>query len=290
MGLTRTWMFVPGCDLKKIEKARGLGSDIIIYDLEDAVPLSEKAVARHIVKLELQANMKQINYVRINGSATSFYKEDLEEIIHGSLQGIMLPKSESAEQIVLLDAIINRLEQERGIPVGTIEIVPLIESALGLYNTFAIASSVHRVRRLAFGSIDFALDINAQLTKDGIELLFARSQLVAMSRAAGIEAPIDTVFIDIQDSSSLMKETAFIKQLGFQGKLVIHPSQIGIVNEVFTPTKGEVADASLIVSCFHQAVKEGLGALQVKGKMVDQPVVERAKKTLEIAELLGLSV
>jgi citrate lyase subunit beta/citryl-CoA lyase len=284
--LARTWMFVPGSDPKKIKKARSLNADVLIYDLEDSVSFSEKAAARQMVKNEIRLNLKQAKYVRINGSRTSFFHDDLHELLNENIKGIILPKSESAEQMLVLNKIVSQLEVLTGIPQGTIEVVPLIESALGLHRAYEIATSVPRVKRLAFGSLDFALDINAQLTKEGAELLYARSQMVVVSRAAGIEAPIDTVFFDIKDSANLTKETLFVKQLGFQGKMVIHPSQIDIVNEVFKPTNEEVEEAGLIVAAFDEAVRGGSGVVQFRGKMVDRPVVERAKKILEFAELL----
>ncbi|SED06395.1 CoA ester lyase [Paenibacillus sp. GP183] len=287
MKLARTWMFVPGSDMKKMEKARSLAADALIYDLEDAVSFSRKAAARQMVKNEIRSDFKQqAIYIRINGFSTSFFHDDLNELVGENIQGILFPKAESVEQLTVLSNIISDLERESGISRGTVEIVPIIESALGLQRAYEIASTVKRVKRLAFGSLDFALDINAQLTKEGIELLYARSQLVVVSRAAGIEAPIDTVFFDIKDSANLTKETLFVKRLGFQGKLVIHPSQIEIVNEVFKPTKDEIEEAGLIVAAFDQAVRSGLGAVQFRGKMVDRPSVESAKKILQFAELL----
>lgn len=288
MNMVRTWMFVPGSSQKKMEKARDLAADVLIYDLEDAVPFNEKDTARKMVKNELHFNSKQARYIRINGINTPFFHDDLYELVNENIDGIILPKSESKEDIILLDRIISHFEKKKGISYEPIEIVPLIESALGLHHAYEIASSTPRVKRLAFGSMDFTLDINANSTKAGMELLYARSQLVIVSRAAGIEAPIDTVFIDIKDSANLTKETIFVKQLGFQGKLVIHPSQINTVNEVFKPNKEELEEAELIVSAFDEAIKEGTGVVQVRGKMVDPPVVERARKLLEVAELLHL--
>jgi citrate lyase subunit beta / citryl-CoA lyase len=284
--LARTWMFVPGSEMKKMEKSRSFVADALIYDLEDAVSFSEKDAARKIVKNEVRSNHKQAKFVRINGFHSSLFQDDLNEIFDVNIQGIFFPKSESVEQMIVLSEIISKLEKEADISDGTIEIVPMIESALGLQRAYEIASSVQRVKRLAFGSLDFALDINAQLTKEGTELLYARSQLVVASRAAGIEAPIDTVFFDIKDSANLTKEALFVKQLGFQGKLVIHPSQIDIVNEVFKPTNQEIEEAGLIVAAFEEALSGGLGVVQFRGKMVDKPVAEQARKILEFAELL----
>jgi citrate lyase subunit beta / citryl-CoA lyase len=286
MTLFRTWMFIPGSDNKKLEKARDLKADVIIYDLEDAVAINEKKMARKLVKNALETNIKKVNYVRVNTVNSSFFYDDVNEIIYKGLAGIVLPKVESREQIQILDSLISELEMKRNMTLGLIEIVPIIESALGLYHSFEIASTSKRVKRIAFGSIDFSLDINAQLTKEGIELLYARSKLVTISRAAGIEAPIDTVFVDIKDQEGLLKETIFVKQLGFQGKLVIHPAQIDVVNEVFKPTIEEIEEAKLIVSGFEEAVSNGSGVVQIRGKMVDFPVVERAKKILQAAETI----
>lgn len=197
------------------------------------------------------------------------------------MKGIVLPKAETKEDIQFVSKIIEEKEKEFGITIGEIQLVPLIESALGVHNAFSISSSSKRVRSLAFGSIDFTLDIKGETTSHGLELLYARSQLVIASRAAGIESPIDTVFSDFKDSEGLNRETKLIKELGFQGKLVIHPSQISIINEVFMPTQTEVEKAFQIVSAYEEYKKVGTGVFELDGKMVDLPVVEQARKILE---------
>jgi citrate lyase subunit beta / citryl-CoA lyase len=286
MQLSRTWMFVPGIDHRKMAKARDLGADVLIYDLEDAVSINEKQMAREMVREEISSLTISnfTKYVRINAINTPYFHDDLHEVVDEKINGIMLPKAESAQDLIFLNGIISQMEKKRGIPEGSIKIIPLIESAIGLYRAYDIATSVKRVNRLAFGSMDFMLDIKVQSTKEGTEILYARSQLVVVSRAAGIEAPIDTVFIDIKDTESLKKETNLVKQLGFKGKLVIHPSQIEIVNGLFNPTKEEIEESKLIVAAFEKSSSEGIGAIQVHGKMVDQPIVESAKKILQMAE------
>lgn len=286
MNLFRSWMFVPGSDKKKIDKISQLPCDVVIFDLEDAIASCEKESARKKVSEALQKYETIYKVVRINSINSPYFEDDVKEIISNGVQGIMLPKSESKEQILLLDEKIRRLEEEKGINYA-VAIIPLIESALGVCRSEQIASSCTRVKCLAFGSVDYVLDIDAELTKEGIELLYARSHLVNVSRAVGIQQPIDAVYVDINDLQGLKKETQFVKQLGFQGKLVIHPKQIDVVNEVFLPSKIEIENAQIIVSAYNESIRNGKGAVQVNGKMVDYPVVERAKRILEKVEFSG---
>ncbi|MEW9673746.1 CoA ester lyase [Ammoniphilus sp. 3BR4] len=286
MALIRSWMFVPGSDSKKIGKVQQLPADVIIFDLEDAVALAEKESARKKVKEALGIETNKNYVVRVNSTDTPYFVDDVKEIVGEGLMGIMLPKSESREQILLLDDLLGKLEKEQGLK-REIEVIPLIESALGVCRADEIASASARVKCLAFGSVDYTLDIDAELTKEGFELLYARSRLVNVSRAAGIQSPIDAVYTDIHDLEGLRKETTFIKQMGFQGKLVVYPKQIGVVNEVFMPSREDIENAQMIVSAFEKSVKEGLGAVQVNGKMIDLPVVERAKRIVEKAEWLA---
>jgi citrate lyase subunit beta/citryl-CoA lyase len=288
--LFRTWMFVPGNNERRIEKAKGLNADVIIYDLEDAVALNEKETAREMVRNTLQQNQDRVKFVRVNDLHTAFFSDDLAAVVNAGLSGIMLPKASSAEDIIAADSLITKLEQQNGLKDGSIEIVPLIENALGVYFAYDIAKSSDRVKRLAFGSVDYTLDIQAELSKEGTELLFARSQLVIHSRAAGKESPIDAVFIHIKDEDGLLRDAKLAKQLGFQGKLVVHPDQIHIVNEVFTPTLEEIEEAQAIVVAFDEALQRGLAAIQVGGKMIDYPVAARAKKTVEKAKQLGITL
>ncbi|WCK56351.1 CoA ester lyase [Aneurinibacillus sp. Ricciae_BoGa-3] len=286
MHVLRSWLFVPGSDSKKIEKARESLADVVIFDLEDAVSVNEKSSARNKVKEAVNTRDGKLKYVRVNSFFTPFLIEDINSIVGEGLAGIILPKSENKEQLLLIDYLMNQLERNKNLK-QKIEIMPLIESACGIYNAYEIARSCDRIQRLAFGSVDFALDINAELTEDGNELLYARSQLVIASRAAGIEPPIDAVYLNIKDTGGLWKETRFVKQLGFQGKLVIHPNQIQTVNEVFVPSLQEIEESQIIVEAYGKALSEGIGVVQVKGKMVDVPVIERAKKIIEKSEFLS---
>ncbi|MCK6257353.1 CoA ester lyase [Fictibacillus sp. KIGAM418] len=283
MNGSRTWMFVPGSDEKKLQKAGSLSADVLIYDLEDAVSPDEKEMARSRVRKAIDLHGDKVNFVRINSYHSPYFYEDLTNVLSTGISGIVLPKAETCEQIVFLDRIISELETKRNMDSNQIKIVPIIESALGLHHAFEIASASPRVIRMAFGSMDFALDIQAELTKSGMELLYARSHLVIASKAAGIEAPIDTVYVDIKDSDGLLKETTLIKQLGFQGKLIIHPDQIELVNQVFAPTKEEIEEAERLVKAFERSLVNGSGVLQLDGKMVDLPIVDRARRILQSA-------
>ncbi|MGG1658086.1 HpcH/HpaI aldolase/citrate lyase family protein [Brevibacillus sp. NRS-1366] len=286
MRLTRTWMFVPGSDEKKIAKAARLPADTFIYDLEDAVAVGEKIRARQVVKQALldNVNSQAGRYVRVNAVETPWFEADVQEVLSANPTGIVLPKADGKEAIERVTALLERSlieNPEAKDAVQEVEIVPLIESARGLYHAYEIACACKRIKRLMFGAIDFALDISAQITKGEEELLYARSQLVVASRAAGIEAPIDSVYPDFSDLAGLIRQTQRARQLGFAGKLVIHPIQLAAVQDVFTPTSEELAEASGIVTAFSQGLAQGMGSVQVSGKMVDYPVYERAKRMLE---------
>jgi citrate lyase subunit beta/citryl-CoA lyase len=288
MTLFRTWMFVPGNQYRRIDKVKDLKADIIIYDLEDAVPPSEKEKARQLVLQTIEGDFHRTNYVRVNDINTAYFEEDVTSVVTSGLNGIVIPKANRADDIQMIDRLLDSLEKQKRIEKGSIHIVPLIETALGVKNAFEIAKSSERIKQMAFGSIDYTLDINAQLTKEGTEILFARSQLIIASRVAEIEPPIDGVYLNIKDLEGLETETRFVRELGFQGKLVVHPDQIQVVNEVFSPTQKEVTEAREIVDAFGKAIKQGLAALQLNGKMVDFPVAERAKRVVNQAEKLGL--
>ena len=288
MALFRSWMFVPGNVERRLKKAGELAADVIIYDLEDAVSLPEKEKARAMVTEAIRENGDKVNFVRINDPSTPYFLEDLSEAAGSGAKGIVLPKAATTEQILMTDQLLARFEQKHNLVIGSTEIVPLIESALGLFHAYPIARCSHRVKRLAFGSVDFTLDIGAQLTKEGTEILYARSQLVVLSRAAGIEPPIDAVYIHIKDTEGFLRDARLAKQIGFQGKLVVHPEQIAPANEIFAPTPEEIKEAKKIAAAFAEALATGLAAIQVDGKLVDYPVAERAKRIVQQGQDLGL--
>ncbi|MDQ0340777.1 citrate lyase subunit beta/citryl-CoA lyase [Caldalkalibacillus uzonensis] len=289
MNKHRAWLFVPGTNKRAMQKALTLDADVIIYDLEDAVEMGRKDVARQEVAeaLQQQITSGQTRVVRINGATTPDYQQDLEAVAQAGCGGVMLPKTEDPAHIKQLDEYLNRVEKEKQLPPGHFKIVPQIETALGVHNSYDIARASKRVLHLAFGSVDYTADIQGEMTEEGWEVYYARAHLVNSSRAAGIRGPIDTVYIDIYNIEGLIRETERAKKMGFQGKLVIHPKQIGPVNAVYTPSEQEVTEARQIVEAFEQARSRGEAAIQLNGKMIDPPVVHKAMQVLKLYEQIN---
>ena len=284
--LARSWLFVPGNSEKRLKKAETLDADVLIYDLEDAVAPEEKEAARGDVINALASSGKNV-FVRVNSMETPYFFDDIQALLkeyYPALKGIMLPKAAEAKQIEILEHLLDVHERKMGI-VDQIEIAPLIESALGVYYCFDIASSSNRIRRLVFGAIDYALDVNVTLSNEGLELLYVRSQLVIASRAAGLEPPIDTVYANFGNTEGMEAETVHAEKLGFRGKLVIHPSQISVVNSTFSPSESEIQEATEILEA---ADRFGNSVFQLNGKMVDEPILKKARKVMEAARVLSL--
>ncbi|SFQ99360.1 HpcH/HpaI aldolase/citrate lyase family protein [Desulfoscipio geothermicus] len=284
MDLFRCLLFVPGTDRKKIQKAYTLNADAVIIDMEDAVAFSEKDSARQVISEVIGSPDLPTTYVRVNGVQTRYILDDLQAVVQPGLSGIMLAKAESAEEVRRADWLIGLLEEKRGIARGTLELIPFIESVRGIENSGDIAASCPRVKRLAFGGNDYTADTWTTYTEDGSELFYARARLIAASRLADIEPPLDTVCPFIKNIEALREDARRARKMGFQGKLVIHPAQIEPVKEIFSPTPEEVAAAEKIVAAFEKAEAEGTGVIQVDGKMVEYPIVNRARQILTTAE------
>jgi citrate lyase subunit beta/citryl-CoA lyase len=202
------------------------------------------------------------------------------------VDGIVLPKTESVRDIQIADWMIGRLERERGLKEGSIDLMPLIETGRGLGNLREILGAKTRIRRVAFGAGDFSLDMNLQWTADELELLPYRNEIVMLSRWAGLEPPIDTVWINLQDTSGFANSARRAKQLGFQGKLCIYPDQVPVVNEAFTPSELEVQKARRLVAAFEQAEKEGSSSFQLDGQFIDYPILYAAQKVLALYDMI----
>ncbi len=272
----RTFLFAPASDLKKAEKALASAADIVVLDLEDAVALSEKEQARANIESLLKAGNAKPVLVRINAVTSPWALKDLLAVLPLNPDGIMLPKAEIATDAKKVCWIITQV-------MGTdseIGIYPLIETAAGVEQALAIAQASRRVRRLVFGALDYSLDLGLNYTGDSSTLAYARARLVGASAAARLEGPVDTVYPALKDEEGLRKDTLAAQLVGFKGKLVIHPAQIEVVNEMFTPPAEEIEDARQIVSVYRQAQAEGKGAVQWKGKMLDEPVLKRAEQVL----------
>jgi citrate lyase subunit beta/citryl-CoA lyase len=290
-GPIRTALFVPGTRPDRVDKALNAGADVIIIDLEDAVPLARKEETREKVREKLQEHGGKKTIVRVNAIGSGFCQGDLNEIIVNKLGCIMLPKVESPEHIHEIHHRLTRVEEERGMALGAVSIIPLIESGRAVQNIFRILSEKTepaRVLTAAFGAADYSLDLGIEMTKKGLELLYPRSRIAVACRAANVEPPLDTPFmIDLKDMEGLKADAMRAKQLGFQGKLCIHPNQIGPCHAIFSPTKEEIIYAEEVVQAFEEAEASGVAAIQLDGKFIDYPVVERARRTLKLAKKIN---
>ncbi|MFA4884644.1 MAG: CoA ester lyase [Desulfotomaculaceae bacterium] len=287
MSIYRTMLFAPANDLRKVGKALLLNADGTVLDLEDAVALSEKSNARNALKEALALPRRGDVFIRVNSAQTDFILADLLAAVTEGVKGLVLAKSESAEEIRQIDWLMEKIEKERGITAGSLELIPFIESANAIVNAFAIASASPRVSRMFFGGVDYVLDIGTTFSKSGQEIFYARSQLVVASRAAGIEPPIDTVYPAFKDIEGLVADANTVRQMGFQGKLAIHPGQIEPLNEVFTPTPEETAWAKKIVDVFDESEARGQAVFQVDGKMIEYPIANRARRIIALAEQIA---
>jgi len=284
----RSFLFAPGNHARKVEKVFGCGADHVILDLEDAVAKAEKVATRPMIVEALKRPRTGGAYVRVNSYNTEFCYGDTAAVVGPGLDGIVFPMVESREQIVAFDWLVAGLERERGLPAGGIDIIPIIETAKGIANARAIAAAGTRVKRMAFGAGDYTLDMNMEWTLAEGELEHARTEMVVASRAAGLEGPLDTVWVHIKDLDNLEKSSRRARQLGFQGKMCIYPPQVDVVNRVFTPTDEEVAFARRVVEAFDKAEKEGSSSIQLDGFFIDYPIVYKARKTLELmATIVG---
>ena len=286
MALFRTFLFAPGNHARRVEKVFGCGSDGVILDLEDAVATAEKPAARRMIVDALARPRSCLAYVRVNAMETPFCYADLVEVVGPGLDGIILPKVETAAGLLAIDWLVEQLERERGLERRSIDIIPIIETARGIANLASIMGAGSRIRRASFGAGDFTFDANVVWTRDEAELAHARAQMVIQSRANGLEAPLDSVWVDLQDLEGLEASARAVKRMGFQGKTCIHPTQVPVVNGVFSPTEEEVAFARKVVAAFAEAEAAGSSAFQIDGKFVDYPIVYRAQRIVRDHEAI----
>jgi citrate lyase subunit beta/citryl-CoA lyase len=281
MAVYRTFLFAPGNHPRRVEKAFSLAADAVILDLEDACPIAEKVATRSVAVAACQRQRKCLGYVRINATSTEYAYGDIVAVVQKGVDGIILPKLETADEIRAVDWVIRNLEQERGLPVGAIDIMPIIETGKAMINIRSITAAHTRVKRIAFGAGDFTLDMNMEWSRVETELLTHRSECVLASRAADIEPPIDTVWVDLKDREGFVNSTRHVKSLGFQGKMCIHPDQVSLANEIFTPSAAEVEWSRKVVHAFDEAENSGSASIQLEGKFIDYPIVYRARRVLE---------
>lgn len=287
IGPKRSWLFAPGADERKMTKALASAADALILDLEDAVAISEKPRARAMVRAVLGAQpaARQI-YVRVNDIGTGWTAEDIRAVCAAGLAGIVLPKVEAAETVRTVSALIESAERAEGLPPGQVHLNAIVETARGVAWLPSIAAAGGRLEALMFGAADYTADLGIPTSNVGPHIVHGKIATAVASRAAGLEAPIDTVFFDLDDPDGLLADCAEARALGFQGKAVIHPRQIDPVNETFTPSPSEVGAAQRLIETFEKAERNGLGAVQIDGKLVDYAMLKTARKTLMVAQAL----
>ncbi len=284
--MRRSMLFLPGNSPNILLNADFLGSDSIILDLEDAVAPTEKDSARILVRNAI----KSLEYtreviVRINPVDSPYWQKDLEAIIPVRPDMIMPTKVGCAADVKIIAEYIAKLEKEQGMEEGSVKIIPLIETTLGVENAFEIASSDERVKAIFLGGEDLTADLRCKRTKEGTEIFYARSRMVMAARAAGVDV-YDTPWTDVEDYDGLIKDAAFAKSLGFSGKASISPRHVRFINDVFSPTEEEIQYAKDVFETIEKAKAEGKGVVSLRGKMIDAPIVARAKQVLEAAEAM----
>lgn len=286
--MRRSMLFMPGNNSGMLLNADALGADSVILDLEDAVSPTEKDSARILVR----SAMKYLDYqnceiiIRINSIDTEFWKKDLEELVPLQPHMIMPPKINCAKDVQIVADYIKEVEVKNNIEKPT-AIIALIETARGVENAYEIATASQRVKAIFLGAEDLTADLRCKRTKEGDEIFYARGRIVTAARAANIEA-YDTPFTDVEDEEGLKLDAEFAKGLGFTGKAAISPRHIMAINEVFSPTIEEIEYAKEVMDIIRVAKEQGKGAISLRGKMIDAPIVERARQTLEMAKALAL--
>ena len=281
-------MFVPGNNPGMMADAHIYQPDSIMLDLEDSVTLAEKDAARWLVFNALQS----VDYgqtemvVRINPLNTPFGRKDIDAVVRAGVHVVRMPKTETADEVREVEAEIERVERQLGC-VGRTQIMAAIESALGVVNAYDIATASKRMMGIALGAEDYCANLKTQRTPGGDELRLARETIVVAARAAGIDA-LDTVFSNLNDMEAFRAEVEYIRTLGFDGKSIINPRQIEVVNEVFAPKEKDIAKARTILAAIKEAEARGSGVVSVNGKMVDRPVVIRAQRTIDMAIASGI--
>lgn len=283
----RSYLFAPGNHPRRVEKALGLAADAVILDLEDAVAVAEKPAARPQVAAALVRPRSGRAYVRVNAASTPYCHADMAAVVGPGLDGIMIPKIETAAELGAVDWLLGLLEQERGLAHGSIDLLPIIETGKGVANVREIAAAGTRARRLSFGAGDFTLDARIAWSRDEAELAPHRAAIVVASRAGGLEAPLDSVWVDLRDADGFRASCTRVKAMGFQGKMCIHPDQVGVVNEVFAPSSTEVAWSRRVVEAFADAERRGLAAIQLDGQFIDYPIVQRAQAIIAVHDRIA---
>jgi citrate lyase subunit beta/citryl-CoA lyase len=287
----RSLLFVPGNKPPMHEKAAASGADALILDLEDSVPPAEKAAARRMVREALERIRGPALYVRVNAETTEWLEEDLATVTCKGLAGVMLPKVEQPATIRRVGDLLAAEEVQASAEAGRTEIILQIETAMGVRNTYALASASPRVASVCPGTArdgDLQRDLGASWSLNGPELAYARAKVLLDAKAAGIAYVLDGVFADFQDDEGFLAEATLSRRMGYFGKTLIHPRQIPLAHKAFTPTAKEVAYYRRLLEAFDAAVAQGSAAVSLEGTMVDVAMAERARRFLALAEQVGV--
>lgn len=287
--LRRTMLYIPGSSDKMIQKSIGLEADSLIIDLEDAVAPAQKDAARATVAEALKNidfGEKEKN-VRINALGTPYGKADIKAVVKAKPHGIVIPKVNTADDVIAVEVLVKEAELEAGIKEGSTNLHAMIESPKSIVNIDSIALSSKRLKALLFGAADYTKEMMGRITLERLEAVYPLSRIVIAARVAGIDA-IDSPFFNIKDEEGLVKHTQFVVNLGFDGKSCIHPAQIGPVNKLFSPTENEIERAKKIIDAYEIAKQQGKGAIEVDGELIEQLHVDSAKRVLAKAQKAGL--
>ena len=292
MQLIRSWMFVPGHRQKMIDKAFGLNADAIMLDIEDGVAPNEKGTARKNIAESLgreKAAGSPARYVRINAIGHERMAADLEAVIRPGLEGLVCPKVDTVDEVRTVDAILNEQEPKQKVAKGSVRLLIAIESPKGLLNAPVIAAASSRIVGIIFGAEDFGREVGLPTVREGEarDLIYARSAIVVAAAAAHVQA-VDGVWVDLNDSAGLVGFAKQSRQLGFSAMSCIHPSQVDAINTVFSPTAEEIDYCQKVLQAFEEANARGDGSIAFGGQLIDRPIIERARRTIDMAKSLGM--
>ena len=287
MSALRSLLFVPGNQPRMLERASGLTPDAFIPDMEDSVPDAEKANARAITAAHVDSlSARGVAVIpRLNSLDTGLLDDDLAAVVGPRIYGVSVGKINSASDIALISAKLDALERKAGLEVGNIKLLPWIETAQAIVNVYEICAASPRIIGAAFGAEDFTNDMGIERIEDESETSFARNAIAVAARAANVLA-LDTPYFSFRDPDGLRRNAQAARQIGFKGKFAIHPAQIDIINETFSPSAAELEQARRVVEAFREAERIGRGSTSLDGKVVDVPVVKRAEALLALAESL----
>jgi len=284
----RSVMFTPGNNVELVGKARNLTADVIALDLEDSVPPAEKMKAREVVteNIKLVAESGADVYARVNAWDTGLIVGDLQAIVQPGLSGIVIPKTETPDDVIRAAKLLTELEKNRGMDVGTVRLQLLIESARGVMSAYDCGIASSRVNSLVFGAVDYTRDMRVKLTSTGVEVSYSRSSVAVSARAAGIVA-IDPPWPAFTDTEGFVRHSTQGSQLGYEGRMLIHPNQIGPAEEIYAPAKEDIEYAREVVAMFEEGMKEGKASVALRGKMIDWAVYRAEMDVLAKVDLIA---